>query len=272
MKKYIVLINLITMSALQSTQLLENVPSQQNYTIIYPVLTVEKMKTLKEWLNYLKGAEKIERGFDSRILFTWDYFRIKPQIPISELIERCDDDFPVFTVVDDNPYKPNPESIFDYPEISSIILEDIIPQILKVIPKLTAIPQEKLLVRTEFHQLYITKNIRDQPNDIHWHQDPGTNYGFKSDYTTVIMLSDQNDPKHGWDGGKFLLKPGLPAGTTDFVTLTPRYNQAILFNNKENSHAVTKITKNEDQETERSILIVEFYLQEPSPEEKIMKF
>ncbi len=94
-----------------------------------------------------------------------------------------------------------------------------------------------------------------------WHQDPGEDFTVMADYSLLLMLSDQDDPKHGWSGGEFKIKSGLPTEVCShdaMQTIIPKYNQAILFNNKINSHMVAAVTTRL-LKTKRDLLVIPLY-------------
>jgi hypothetical protein len=99
---------------------------------------------------------------------------------------------------------------------------------------------------------------------MEFHQDPGEDYeGDKAaGFTLILMLSKKNDPEHGWKGGKLKIKAGLPADECDDADVTVlelKHNQALIFNNKLNSHAVTKVSGIAGK-TKRDLMVVTLYL------------
>ena len=101
-----------------------------------------------------------------------------------------------------------------------------------------------------------------------WHQDPGEYYDTMTDYSLVLMLSRQDDPEHGWLGGEFSIKPGLPEDKTNDAfaqTIIHEQNQAVLFNNKLNSHAVAAVLSHV-LKSKRDIIVVPIYFEkQPMP-------
>jgi 2OG-Fe(II) oxygenase superfamily len=112
-------------------------------------------------------------------------------------------------------------------------------------------------------QSLLSEELSDQKQHVRWHQDPSDYGNSVADYTLVLMLSDPFDPSNGWEGGELLLKNGIPTEEGPAVLVTPKYNQAVLFNNKKNSHLVTAI-KNARNGTARNIVIINVYLNDPS--------
>ena len=98
-----------------------------------------------------------------------------------------------------------------------------------------------------------------------WHQDPGEDFDTMADFSLVLMLSKQDDPEHGWDGGEFKIRAGLPTDAyeeTDVTHITPRFNQAILFNNRLNTHSVTEVLSRVAK-TKRDLIVVPLYFGKP---------
>jgi hypothetical protein len=144
-----------------------------------------------------------------------------------------------------------PQSIFKHPTAASIVFHEILPKMFETMRSWTDLPA------TVFAQIFFQRCSTSEP--MNWHQDPGEDFEPQADYTMVLYLSDQNDPEHGWNGGKFKIRSGLPEDTydeTDVQTIIPCYNQAIIFNNQLNSHAVTEVTSTMSDKTKRDIIVV----------------
>jgi hypothetical protein len=234
------------------------------YKLVSPFLALEKINTIKQWMNQIENNGKSFLNYDDRIGISWDDYRINTTTSTPELIKVCYD-FPIVTYVANKLHWPKAQSIFDYAKIAQIFLSDIIPKTLHEVKEWTPIPRE-LLVRTEVHRYRMTRSMNGKKNNVVWHQDPGSFYKRKANYSIILMLSDQNNPCSGWSGGEFLVKPGLPQAQTPFIKLIPRFNQAIILHNRAYSHAVTSIEAIHEK-IERDLIIVELYTEEPTEEE-----
>lgn len=168
------------------------------------------------------------------------------------------------TLIDGKLQKHNPESIMHYPHLKDILQQQILPKTFA------------LLTMQRWIQLPLPKKIFAQfflqrchsSDAMGWHQDPGEDYTPMADFSLVLMLSEQNDLVHGWHGGDFKIHPGLPneqCDEKDVQIIIHEYNQAILFNNKQHSHAVTAITSPENQ-GKRDLIVVTLYLGGERPE------
>lgn len=169
-------------------------------------------------------------------------------------IEECKDTIKL-TLVDETLQKHNPESIFNYPVLKNILCQNILPKILTLITT----NNWTLLPKKIFAQFFLQRCHSSEP--MHWHQDPGEDYDLAADFSLVLMLSQQNDSQYGWRGGKFKIRSGLPTdpyNDNDIQTIIPQYNQALLFNNKTHSHAVTPITS-ENNNGKRDLIVIPLY-------------
>ena len=144
------------------------------------------------------------------------------------------------------------QSIMSYPTVRSIVCGQVFPRMLKIVESW----EEKKLPKTVFSQIFLQRCTTSEGMD--WHQDPGEDYDPQAQYSLIIMLSRQDHPKEGWEGGEFKIKPGLPKDIydeDDVATIMPCCNQGILFNNQLNSHSVTPVTSTTGT-SKRDLLIV----------------
>jgi hypothetical protein len=162
---------------------------------------------------------------------------------------------------EDSVEKREPQSIFNYSGMSEIFAQEILPPMLNVVEKWTTVPPKL------FAQLFVQRCTTSDHMD--WHQDPGEDYDVMANHSLVLYLSEQKNKKQGWTGGEIEIRPGLPTDKyydSDVMTIIPQYNQGIIFNNQNNSHAVTKVIPN-SKETKRDI-IVAMWSKEP-PKAKV---
>lgn len=222
------------------------------------MLSKEQLSAIKNWMEYMKNFTY--EDFDNRWGYIWDNCRLdtrditSPRLLSIDLVKK-------FVTIQGIDVEQFPKSIFSYPNISQILLEKILPVYFK------AISQQKKLPDNVYLQIFVLRSllsetISTQKQLVRWHQDR-SEYGKVADYTLVLMLSDPFDPLSGWEGGDLLLKNGVPSNVAPAIRVVPRYNQAILFNNKKNSHMVTAI-KNAKNHTTRDIIIINVYLEDPS--------
>lgn len=156
------------------------------------------------------------------------------------------------TLVDEGLKDQNAQSILDYPKLKAIVCEQVLPKMLEHISTW----EKKDLPEKVFAQIFFQRCNVSEAMD--WHQDPGEDYDPQAHYSLVLMLSRQSDPVHGWKGGKFFIRKGLPEdkySESDVKTIIPRYNQGILFNNQINCHATTPVEAKTDK-TARDIIVI----------------
>ena len=168
------------------------------------------------------------------------------------------------TLVDGKIQKHNPESIMHYPHLKDILQQQILPKTfaLLTIQRWVPLPLPKKI----FAQFFLQRC--HSSDAIAWHQDPGEDYTQMADFSLVLPLSEKNDLIHGWHGGDFKIRPGLPNeqyNEKDVRTIIHEYNQAVLFNNKQHSHAVTAITSPTNQ-GKRDLIVVTLYVGGERPE------
>ncbi len=146
------------------------------------------------------------------------------------------------------------QSIMSYPTLLAAC-GYVFPKMFKVVETW----EKKKLPETIFSQIFFQRCATSKSMD--WHQDPGENYKEQAHYSLILMLSDQGDPEHGWNGGMLKIKPGLPEdkhAESDSRTIIHQPNQGVLFNNQSNSHAVTEVTSRTSK-TKRDLMIVMFH-------------
>lgn len=208
--------------------------------------------TIKKTIDEIEQKKLSYPDYAQRKGIIWSDFWINTQKP--NIIEECKETTKL-TLVGEKLQKHNPESVFNYPAVKDILCQNILPKMFALIKTndWTVLP-EKI-----FAQFFLQRCHSSEP--MHWHQDPGEDYDMMADFSLVLMLSQQNDPQHGWHGGEFKIRPGLPTDSyteNDVEYIIPNYNQAILFNNKTHSHAVTAITSN-NIAGKRDLIVVPLY-------------
>ncbi len=154
------------------------------------------------------------------------------------------------TLVGDALTEINPQSLLNYDKLAAIVSEEILPTMFKTIGEWVELPEHV------YAQVFFQRCSNSDA--MEWHQDPGEDYDPQAHYSLVLMLSEQDDPQNGWSGGVFSVRPGLPEDTYDehdVMTIIPKYNQGILFNNQRNSHCVTEVLSATDT-TQRDIIVI----------------
>lgn len=227
-------------------------PIKQLITI-KPFFNSNNICVIKETIRRVEKEKLTYRDYSGRTGIIWTDFWVNTQQP--EIIRESKNTVK-HTRLADKLVRQKPESVFNYPKLQKILCQEILPMTFALIRTegWTRLPQ------TAFAQFFLQRCHTSEAMD--WHQDPGEDYDTVADFSLVIMLSHQNNDVHGWQGGQFKIKAGLPNDTyneSDVTTLTQQFNQAILFNNKINSHSVTAITSSVEK-TERDIIVVPIYL------------
>lgn len=232
----------------------------QQFAIIKPFFKkIETITTLTNAMDAIENKGLSYPDYDKRTGLIFSEFWVKTKQPknIKEIERRK-----ILTLVEEKLEEHKAESSFDYPEIQKILTQKILPKTFKCIE----LNQWAILPKKVFAQLYLQRCHTGDPMD--WHQDPGEYYDTQADFSLIIMLSKQDDPVHGWMGGEFKIKSGLPGdvhNATDVKTIIHEYNQGILFNNHINSHAVTAVLSTMIK-SKRDLLVVPLYFnKQPMP-------
>lgn len=220
---------------------------KQFFDEVYPLCI------LKATIDTIEKKQLTYEDYAQRKGIIWSDFFVNTEKP--EKIKECNNTIKL-TLVGDKLEKHNPQSLFDYPDVKKILCHSILP---KTFAYITAQKWAKLPKKV-FAQFFLQRCHTSEAMD--WHQDPGEDYDTMADFSLVLMLSEQNDLTHGWHGGEFKIRAGLPTDTyneIDVTTIIPEYNQAILFNNKINSHSITTVSSTVAK-TQRDLLVVPIYL------------
>lgn len=211
---------------------------------------------IKKTIDQIQQKKLCYPDYAERRGIIWSDFWVSTNNP--ELIKECKNTVKL-TRTANILQKQNPESIFQYPTLKNILCQHMLPKIFAFIRT----NGWAKLPETLFAQFFLQRCHSSQVMD--WHQDPGQDYDTMADFSLVLPLSQQNDPVYGWHGGEFTIREGLPTdpyNESDAQTIIPQYNQAILFNNKTHSHAVTAITSTNNQ-AQRDLIVVPLYLSHP---------
>ena len=225
--------------------------------ILSKVLSEDDLSIFKKWIECMMDVAY--EDFDKRIGIVWDDYLLdiskSPRLLSIDPVKK-------FVTIRGANVEQFPKSIFSYPSISQILLEKILPVYFNAISQHIKLPHsvymQTFVLRSALSELTLT-----QKQHVRWHQDPSDYGNSVADYTLVLMLSNPFDPLKGWDGGELLVKNGMPTDIAPAVRVVPKYNQAVMFNNKKNSHMVTAI-KNAKDDTTRDIIIINVYLKDPS--------
>lgn len=229
-----------------------------NLHILPNIIPEEKLKQLKLWIESMH--DKVYQDFDNRIGVSWDDYWLDRKTDTVRI-----DPVAKFVTIDGTDVEQKPASIFNYSDISKILLKDLLPRYFEHVAQHIALP-DTVYLQTFVLRSVLTDIEKNKTQLVRWHQDP-SEYGTIGDYTLVLMLSDHTNPTEGWDGGELLIKNGLPADQTPAIKITPRHNQAIMFNNKLNSHMVTNIQHR--NKGVRDVVIINLYLEDPTCSLKI---
>ncbi len=149
-----------------------------------------------------------------------------------------------------------PESIMNHPTLKDITEQEILPKMFKTVQ------QWKPLPKRLFAQIFFQRCSTSDP--MAWHQDPGEDYTHQAHYSLVLMLGKQDDPKHGWDDGKFFIRSGNPTDIYDeeeVQTIIPKFNQGLIFNNQINTHSTSPVKTREGLETKRDIIVIPLFFE-----------
>jgi hypothetical protein len=222
--------------------------------VLPQMLTRSELASFKKWIDEMMPMAY--EDFDTRVGITWDDY----------WLTRATNTVRLDTVAKyiGEGQEQHPQSLFSYPAIKQILFEKVLPDCFACVEKHTILPEE-LYMQTFVLRSEINQSTQAQKQHVRWHRDPSP-YDAVADYTLVLMLSDGNDLANGWSGGELYIKNGLPEDENPALKVIPRYNQAIIFNNKNNSHLVTAIQSSHI--TTRDILIVNIYLEDPSRKSK----
>jgi hypothetical protein len=214
----------------------------------------QTIHTIRNTINLIERKKLTYPDYDNRSGIIWSDFLVNLKRP--ERITECKNTVK-FTLVNNELQQQNPESVFKHAQLKNILCQEILPKTFAYIRT----NNWAILPETIFAQFFLQRCCVGEA--MSWHQDPGENYDTMADFSLVIMLSEQNHPTHGWDGGEFKIREGLPNNTyheNEVKTIIPQYNQAFLFNNKTYSHRINAITCKNNQ-AQRDIIVVPLYLE-----------
>jgi hypothetical protein len=160
-----------------------------------------------------------------------------------------------------------PQSVMDYDIVRGILAAVVLPKMINTIQekKWADVPD------SAFAQFFLQRCHNSE--EMSWHQDPGEDYDRMADFSLILLLSKKDDPQYGWEGGMFAIKTGLPTDKHDEADVTvvePVYNQAFLFNNKLNSHAVTAVKNIAGKLSKRDLMVVTLYLDGKRPKPVVL--
>jgi len=236
-------------------------------THVKPLITVRPFCNGHSTCIIKKTIDKIEKkeltypDYAQRKGIMWSDFWVNVAHP--DLMEECTDTVKL-TQVAGKLQRHYPQSVFNYPKVKNILCREILPKLFALIHT----NQWAQLPEKVFAQFFLQRCSASEPMD--WHQDPGEDYDITADFSLALMLSLQNDPTDGWNGGEFKIRPGSPTDEykeEDVATIIPDFNQGIVFNNKINSHSVTQIFSIGAQ-SKRDLIVIPIYLGNP-PKPKV---
>jgi hypothetical protein len=221
----------------------------------------KKLSIIKNFFPNTQTIETIQRSMDEienkklgyddyskRTGLIWSDVLVKNAMP-AEIVEEYKTT--KVTKVSETIVEQTPESILNYLALKLIVCNEILPKMFEAVGALGAHLQE-----TVFAEIFFQRCCASEA--MGWHQDPGEDFEPQADYSLVLMLSDKDDPDYGWTGGEFKIRSGLPEDKydeADVETIIPEYNQAILFNNRINSHATTEVVP-KTEKSKRDIIVI----------------
>jgi len=193
---------------------------------------VRTITTIKSIMDKIEADKLGYEDYAQRTGLIWSDVSVNTRSPIDIIEEFATQKA---TLVNDRLKIQQPQSLLKYAALKSIVCAHVLPKMFEAIGAYKPLPEQV------YAQFFFQRCSSSKAMD--WHQDPGEDYTPQADYSLVLMLSDQNDPDTGWNGGVFNLRPGLPTDTQTgpIESIIPRYNQGILFDNQANSHAVTEV-------------------------------
>lgn len=221
----------------------------QQCAIIKPFLRdISAIVTVRKTMDDIEARKLGYPDYSKRTGLVWSDVSVKTSD--AQIIEEFDTT--KVTEVDGALQQQKTQSIMSYPTLKSVVCGQVFPKMFDVIQDL----ERRKLPEKVFSQIFFQRCNTSDVMD--WHQDPGEDYDPQANYSLILMLSQQDDPEHGWDGGVFKIKPGLPKEEhleSEVATIVPYYNQAVLFNNQINSHSVTAVTSKTGK-TKRDLMVV----------------
>lgn len=242
----------LLLTATTAIQCMEQQQIQQ-LAIIKPFFSKSRtIETLTNVMDKIENSGLSYPDYDKRTGLIFSEFWVMTAQP-ENIMEQPNKKIRV--LVDGELKDYSAQSSFGYCKLQKILTKEILPKTFDCIKENKWAPLPKSL----FAQLYLQRCHTGDPMD--WHQDPGEYYDTMADFSLVLMLSKQNNPVHGWTGGEFKIKPGLPGDAcdeTEVKKIIHEYNQGVLFNNKLNSHAVTAVLSGMIK-SKRDILVLCLY-------------
>jgi hypothetical protein len=233
--------------------------------VIPNFLTETGVVTATQAMDAIEAKRKTYSDYGGRMGGIWSDFTVDTNNP--NPTRECEGRIRLTQVAEQRVEKPKsrvPESVFDYPEMRTVLAQEILPKMFAFIRTngWTTLPEKV------FTQFYLQRCNTSEAMD--WHQDPGEpEWDTMAHYSLVLMLGKQDDPVRGWHGGEFRIRSGKPNDTDDtpIKTIIHKFNQAVLFNNQLNCHRAEAVTGTET--SQRDLIVTMIYLgkaPEPVPE------
>jgi hypothetical protein len=245
-----------TAHTMEKTQVMIQAQKINQLAIIHPFFkNTQSIKVIRKTMDNIEEKNLEYPDYASRKGMIWSDLTVRKN-NFACLTEHFNTT--KLTMIDDVVEKRNPQKVVFYPKVRNIIIEQLLPAMFSTIEK----RKWATIPKKVFAQLYIQRCHTSKP--MGWHQDPGEDFTVMADYSLIVMLSDQNDKEHGWNGGVLRIKPTSyfeECPEEDVETVIHAYNQGVLFNNKENSHEVSEVIT-QLAETKRDILVLMIYFGE----------
>lgn len=229
--------------------------------VIPNILTERQTETLKKFIKQAIRLGKIYEEFSKRKGVTWDNFWVDTSIPALLENEQCiqirnEMNHEKWVHNGSNLKKVHPSSVFDNEECT-LIIKNLVSRFFREVVE--TYERGKDFSPPFYFQAFLTRT-EVKPNHVSefvkWHQDSGENTDV-AQYTLVVLLSDPDQEKGGWEGGKMNLRSLKDSHS--LIEVSPAYRQGIIFDNEHSEHSVTQVQA-KDSPVQRDILILCMHL------------
>lgn len=252
MKHAIIFLTLLLLSMPVVTSAMDKEKQVKECACVCPfVADTTKIDVIRKHMDDIESRNLDYKDYSRRKGIIWSDVLLKVYFDRVAIVKEYDTEKVTRVEETYDPEERKPQSIMDYPALCDIFCQDILPRMLDTIRK-----WKPEIPETINANLFLQRS--DTSDSMPWHQDLGEDYDPQDDYSAVLLLSKQDDPSNGWEGGVFQIRAGLPTDSYDennVQKIIPQYNQAIIFNNQINSHAVTPVTKKEGCIAKRDLAI-----------------
>jgi hypothetical protein len=211
-----------------------------NFRIIKNFLPVACIPPIEKDIDRIEAMQVTYKDYSGRLGAAWTDGRVRKANPASFVEEYNSRKVTAADAAEQEVQERYPQSITHYPALLSAVCDEALPRMIRAVEELTGIKLPDEIDVQIFFQRCSTSDA------MGWHQDPGEEYPHDAQAlcSMVVALTDQDDPVYGWRGGEFKIRPGLPESSynqEEVTTITHAFNQAVIFDNRENSHSVTPV-------------------------------